>query len=126
MNLVALFRLAALVYLERTAHNFSGQSPKLDAWTGSAFDLIASLRACKHGFPLFVFGCEARTDARRIVILDAINETAKRTRSLNMQSLLRILQTIWNQDDLEVGHELDYNDKLDTILSLCETVPSFA
>ena len=126
-NLLDLFRLAALVYLERTSKNFSGQSAKIEAWTDAAFEIIAHLRVCKHKFPLFVFGCEANSDARRILILDAISETEKKQKhALNMQSLHQLVQSVWNQDDLQADRRIDYNEKLNTVFSAFETVPSFA
>ncbi|KAI5461016.1 fungal-specific transcription factor domain-containing protein [Mariannaea sp. PMI_226] len=125
-RLVSLFRLAALVYLERISNNLSGSSPKLDVWINSAFRIMTSIRACKYLFPLLIFGCEARTDAHRIIMLDTINETARKTHSLNLQSLLGLLQALWSQDDLQGMCEMDYNERLNAIISVNETIPSFA
>ncbi|KAI5462779.1 fungal-specific transcription factor domain-containing protein [Mariannaea sp. PMI_226] len=125
-NLLSLFRLAALVYLERVSNNISELSTKVNAWINSAFNIIENIRACKHLFPLLIFGCEARTDAHRVVILDAIDETSRKTHSLNLQLLRGLLQSVWIQDDLQNTSEMNYNERLSAILSSSKTIPSFA
>src|SRR5687768_17565101 len=66
------YRLAALIYLERVSGNLSGTSSKIDRWANSAFNLLENLGSLKHSFPIFIIGCEARTDEQRLVILDCI------------------------------------------------------
>ncbi|KAH8900823.1 hypothetical protein GQ53DRAFT_131017 [Thozetella sp. PMI_491] len=121
-----LYRLAALIYLERTSKDSSGESPKVHLWAESALELIAKRPACKHVFPLLILGCEARTDDHRIIILDALDQSIKWTHSQSMQSLHKILQAVWNQDDLEARSPMNYVLKMNTLLSSFESMPSFA
>jgi hypothetical protein len=123
---IELYRLAALIYLERASNNFSGQSDKIDEWTKTALDFFEAKQALKHVFPLFIVGFEARTDEQRIIVLDAVDRTVQRTRSRSMELLHVILQTAWNQDDLGGGMNLDYVTRMDAVLSSCPKVPSFA
>jgi hypothetical protein len=123
---IELYRLAALIYLERASNNFSGQSAKIDRWTQAALDFFDEKQALKHVFPLFIVGCEARSDEQRIIVLDALDRTIRRTRSRSMELLHTILQSAWNQDDLGGGANLDYITRMDAVLSSCPKVPSFA
>jgi hypothetical protein len=125
-NILDLFRLAVLIYFDRVSNHFSGRSLKIDGWINSAFGIISELQVCKQQFPLLVLGCEARTDEQRIIIMDAIYATAKATYSRSIHILLALLQSIWNQDDLQTECEIDYGVKLKVIVNSCETVLSFA
>ena len=124
--ILEVYRLAALIYLERASRNFSGTSPKLDAWVGAAYDLLAALDVCKHGFPVFIIACEARTDAQRIIILDCLGRTKRAMPTASMKILQGMIQSAWSLEDLETEREVDYMTKLDVVVSGCETMPSFA
>lgn len=123
---VELFRLAGLVYLERSSKNFSGSSRKLDLWTDKAFSIFRELHVCQHLFPLFIFACEARDDGRRTVVLDlmARREQAPHLRSLPAARAL--IQTAWTHEDLETEREVNYLRKVDLVLSSSEEIPNFA
>lgn len=124
--ILELYRLAALIYLERASRNFSGTSPKLNAWASAAFDLIIVLGYCRHGFPVFIIACEARTDEQRIIILDCLDKTQGRQPTAGMKILKDMAQSAWALDDLETNGEVDYMAKMDVVVSGCETMPSFA
>jgi hypothetical protein len=117
--------LATLVYLERQSNNFSGRSEEIDAWTDRAFALFTRLSGFDQPFPLFIFGCEARTDEQRMNILELISRTEQVPMSKNLQSVTQIILSVWVQDDLADG-ALDYFSKLDAIFSSMEIIPSFA
>lgn len=121
-----VYRLAALIYLERASNSFSGTSAKLSAWSSSAFKLLRTLGLLKHSFPIFIIGCEARTDEQRIVILDCIEMTQGAQPSPGMQIVQEMIQSAWALEDLETEKEVDYMAKLDIVISGCETMPSFA
>lgn len=120
-----LFRLATLVYLERASKNFSGQSTKLDQWTDDAFTILTKLNVCQYPFPLFIFGCEARSDSRRMAILDLIAKTEEHLHMRNVLDVRDLIQSMWVLEDLEVNGEVGFIRKLNLVLSSSEVVPRF-
>ena len=124
-QVLELFRLAGLVYLERISKNFSGQSRKLDTWTEKAFLIFNKLDTCRNTFPLFVFGCEARTDDRRMMILKLIAKTERNPHLRNLLDTKVLIQSAWIQDDLQVDGEVEYIQKLGLVLSTSDAIPNF-
>jgi len=124
-NILELYKLATLIYLERQSTNFSGESAEIKSWSDKAFPLLAQLSGFDQPFPLFILGCEARTDEQRDIVLELISKTELVALSRNLQYVTHLIQSIWVQDDLADG-TLDYRDKLDNIFSSMEIVPSFA
>jgi hypothetical protein len=120
-----LFRLSALVYLERASRNFSGQSAKLDQWLEDSFSILTKLNTCQHPFPLFILGCEARTDSRRIAVLDLIAKTEEHLHVRNFQEVRELIQSMWVQEDLDVNGEVGFIEKLNLVLSCSGVVPGF-
>ena len=120
-----IFRLAVLIYFKRASRNFSGTSPEIATMVERAYILLDDLETFNAAFPLLIIGCESRTDELRIKILAHI-ERAKKTSSLrSLHELQNILQQIWVQDDLAVDYELDYLNKLDSVISSYQIIPSF-
>ncbi|KAL9115145.1 MAG: hypothetical protein Q9227_000939 [Pyrenula ochraceoflavens] len=124
-QILELFRLAGLVYLERASKNFSGQSTELNQWAEKAFSIFSELQYCRHPFPIFIFGCEAHDDDRRMVILDLITRTEQHPHIRNLQDTRELLQSAWIHEDLEVDREVEYIRKLNLVLSSSDVVPSF-
>ncbi|EXJ90069.1 hypothetical protein A1O3_03137 [Capronia epimyces CBS 606.96] len=118
-----LFRLAALIYLEHTSRNFSGQSTKLETWIDDAFSIFAGIGTCRHPFPLFIVGCEARTDDRRRVILDLISKTQQDPQVRSFKEVGALVQAVWVQDDLEVDGHVEYMRKVNLAISTFDAVP---
>lgn len=86
--------------------------------------LLEGLETFNPTFPLLIVGCEARTDEKRIRILEHI-ERAMATSSLRgLHELRDILQQIWVQDDL-ADYELGYLDRLDAVITSYQIMPSF-
>lgn len=121
-----MYRLASLIYLERASRNFSGTSDKIDHWLSLAFNLLQLPLRMKHSFPMFIIGCEARTDEKRIIILDSIDKSQAFRPTAAMAIVRDMLQSAWALKDLETDRELDYITKLDTVISGCEMMPTFA
>jgi hypothetical protein len=121
-----LYRLAALIYLERASRNFSGTSAKIDAWSRAALQIIEKMKYCKHIFPVFIIACEARTDEQRIIVLDCIHNAVEIASSQSLQTAEEMIHRAWGLDDLETEHDVSYLAKLDLIMSVHETMPSFA
>ncbi|KFY00747.1 hypothetical protein O988_03109 [Pseudogymnoascus sp. VKM F-3808] len=120
-----LFRISALVYLERASRNFSGQSTKLDQWVEDSFSILTNLNTCQHPFPLFILGCEARTDSRRIAVLDLIAKTEEHLYVRDLQEVRELIQSMWVQEDLDVNGEVGFIEKLNLVLSSSGVVPGF-
>ncbi|KAF1816827.1 hypothetical protein P152DRAFT_504320 [Eremomyces bilateralis CBS 781.70] len=119
-----LYQLATLVYLERTSTKLSGQSEKVTQIVDSAFSIFRELETCQWPFPLLIFACEARGDGERMVILDLIAKTERKAHVRSLESLKTMVRFVWTQDDLAEG-PIDYADKMSTLMSISDSVPSF-
>jgi Fungal specific transcription factor domain len=120
-----LYRLAGLVYLSRVSERFSGQSLDIELWTDKAFSFMAQLSAIDQPLPLFILGCEARSEDQRTIVLDLISRSEQVPFSRSLKEVTGIIQSVWVQDDL-AEETLDYKDKLDAIFSSMDVVPSLA
>lgn len=123
--ILGLYKLAMLVYLHRVTADRLKQTNSIQTHIDRAFETLMQLGSCERQLPVFVFGCEARSDAQRAIILDVMSrsENSVSARSLNHVRLL--LQAIWAQDDLAEGKNLYWN-KVSYVVSCCTTIPSFA
>jgi hypothetical protein len=121
---VELYRLAILIYINRVTRNRVDQSTRVQQQIDSAFTFLSRLNSCERQFPLFILGCEARTDEQRAMILDLISRTENTIYSRSLNYVKILIRKIWTQDDL-ADRELDYWDKLTSIISCCSVVPSF-
>jgi hypothetical protein len=122
-----LYQLAMLVYLGRACENQLNQ-PVIALRTAqhvkTAFALVPQLSSCERQFPVFIMGCEARTDEQRVAILDLVSRTEKKSSSRSFNQVKHLLQAIWAQDDLAVG-DISYWDKLTSIITSCLVTPTF-
>ncbi|KAF1846635.1 uncharacterized protein K460DRAFT_395983 [Cucurbitaria berberidis CBS 394.84] len=118
-----LFQLAMLVYLNRATENLLDQSVRTQQQIEKGFALLSQLASCERQFPVFVLGCEARTDDQRTIILDLIARTESRDSSRSFNHVKLLVQAVWAQDDL-ANWGLKYWDKLSSIISCCTIVPS--
>ncbi|KAE8446305.1 hypothetical protein EG329_012052 [Mollisiaceae sp. DMI_Dod_QoI] len=122
---IELFKLAALIYLKRASRNFSGSSPEIDAMVARAYILLDDLETFNSAFPLLIIGCEARTDEKRMNILQYVERAMETSGLRSVLGLRDVLQRIWVQDDLAVDYELDYLGRLDVVISSYRIMPSF-
>lgn len=125
MVTMEIFKIASLIYLNRASRNFSGTTPQIDAMVERAYVLLGYLETFDPAFPLLIIGCEARTDEQRMRMLDHIGRVMKASSLRDLLGLQDILQQIWVQDDLAVGYELDYLNKLDAIITSYRIMPCF-
>ncbi|KAI2618208.1 fungal-specific transcription factor domain-containing protein [Hypoxylon sp. NC1633] len=121
---VELYQLALLVYLHRVSGNMLDQHNRTQQRIDKAFAMFSQLSSCERQFPVFILGCEARTDDQRAVILELISRTEKNISSRSLLYVKLLLQGIWAQDDL-AERELHYWDKLSCMISCCSIVPTF-
>lgn len=119
-----LYQLALLVYLHRLSGKALDEPVKTQQRVDKAFNLFSQMDSCQRQFPVFILGCEARTDEQRAVILNLIARTEKSVSSRSFLYVRLLLQAIWTQDDL-ADKELHYWDKLSSIISCASILPTF-
>jgi hypothetical protein len=122
-RILELFRLATLIYVVRSSEGITKLSAKLDEWIEVSFAIMSQVDVCQSPFPLLILGCEADSDERRMVLLELVSKTEKRTRSQDLEFVTDIIQAVWAQDDLADGG-LDYAHKLHVIFSSSGIVPA--
>ncbi|KAL2194434.1 fungal-specific transcription factor domain-containing protein [Corynascus similis CBS 632.67] len=122
-----LYRLATLVYLHRASFEMPWPATRTQQLVDKGFCLLARLGACDRQFPIFVLGCEARSDEQRAVLLDLITRTERGPSSRSFNYTRALLQAIWAQDDLAAtSREVGYLDKMSYVISCCKNLPTFA
>ncbi|ROV97201.1 hypothetical protein VPNG_08835 [Cytospora leucostoma] len=122
-TILELYRLAILVYVNRMSDDLLEQAGKIQKYVDKAFSLFAQLGSCERQFPVFILGCEARTDEDRTVVLDLIARTEKQHSSRSFDQVKILMKAVWAQDDL-ADRELNYWGKLSSIIGSCSVVPS--
>ncbi|RAK95682.1 Zn(II)2Cys6 transcription factor [Aspergillus ibericus CBS 121593] len=123
MTGVKLFQSAMLIYLNRTSGALLDPADT-DEQITKAFATLSRLPSCERQFPLFILGCEARTDDERCTILDLISRTEKMASSRSFFLVRKMIEAIWVQDDLS-NKGIDYAAKLSAVISCCAILPSF-
>ena len=95
------FELAALIYLNRiSGPSLDDQPLRTQQRIDKAFAVLSQLNSCERQFPVFVLGCEARTDDQRVIVLDLISKTEGNVASRSFRHIKLLLEAIWAQDDL--------------------------
>ncbi|KAJ4304914.1 hypothetical protein N0V90_000442 [Kalmusia sp. IMI 367209] len=113
---VELFKLATLIYLNRVTGDLLDQSGSIKGHLDRAFDLFSHMTYCERQYPLFIIGCEARTDDQRMTVLDLISRTEKQSSSRSLNHIKILVQALWAQDDL-ADKEVDYWKKMSSVIS---------
>ncbi|KAI1432412.1 hypothetical protein GGR50DRAFT_706673 [Xylaria sp. CBS 124048] len=118
------FQLAALVYLDRISGSPT-QPARTQQRIDKAFTLLSKLECCERQLPLFILGCEARSDEQRTVALDLISRSEGNIASRSFSHLRLLLEAIWAQDDLadRQSGDLEYGKKLTSTMSRCPFPP---
>ncbi|KXX75786.1 hypothetical protein MMYC01_207443 [Madurella mycetomatis] len=122
--IMELYRLSMLVYLNRASGNLLNQSSKTQNAIDKAFSILSVLGSCERQFPVFILGCEARSDDQRAVVLDLVSRTERNVSSRSFNYVRLLLQAIWAQDDLGNGNT-NYWDRLSYVISCCRIMPPF-
>ncbi|GAP83624.1 putative N-terminal fungal transcription regulatory domain-containing protein [Rosellinia necatrix] len=126
--LTELYRTAVLVYAARLCESRFGEArgPEVAGLLARGFALLGRARACERLFPLFVLGCEAGSDERRLAVLDCLRRTERTTHVRALDCLRRGLDSVWVQDDLHADQDvtLDYVDKLNVVIGSSPTLPT--
>ncbi|KAI0102374.1 fungal-specific transcription factor domain-containing protein [Nemania sp. FL0031] len=122
-----LYQTAILVYIGRICENRFGESRDLKSLIDKGFAQLEQAEVCERQFPMFILGCEANTDERRITILSLMRRTEEKTHVRPLDCLRRGLDSVWIQDDLHADQDvkLDYMNKLNAVISSSPTPPAF-
>ncbi|KAL4751359.1 fungal-specific transcription factor domain-containing protein [Aspergillus terricola var. indicus] len=120
-----LFHLAILVYFNRMTACALEPRSITQTRIQRALTIFAALDSCPRQFPLFIIGCEARTDEERCTVLELIDRTEKTASSRSVVILSALIKAVWVQDDLAGDRELDYREKMTAIISVCSLMPMF-
>lgn len=124
-----VFELAALVYLNRMLGPLLDDQPlRTQQRIDQAFAVLSRLNSCERQYPVFILGCEARTDEQRAIVLDLISKTEGNLASRSFKHIKLLLDVIWAQDDLVDGQhgDLSYWNKLSSTMSRFADPPCFA
>ncbi|PMD55003.1 uncharacterized protein K444DRAFT_568912 [Hyaloscypha bicolor E] len=122
------FVIATSIYLYRLSSPFIDDQQKKDALVLNGFNVLSRLDSCELQFPVFILGCEARTDCQRGGILDLISRTEGKIGSRSFKHVKAILEGIWAQNDLVDGPngEISYWNGLRAAMSRYTEPPCFA
>jgi hypothetical protein len=123
-----IFRIGVLVYIARICEaQFGEKRDDIKLLLDKAFALVRWMPTCDRLLPIFVIGCEARTDEHRMAVLDLVRRTEKNTHVRSLCCFRRGLDSVWIQDDLHADQDvtLDYLNKLSVIISSSPTLPTF-
>nr|A0A1J0HSR1.1 RecName: Full=Transcription factor iacI; AltName: Full=Iso-A82775C biosynthesis cluster protein I [Pestalotiopsis fici W106-1]APC57600.1 regulator [Pestalotiopsis fici] len=125
MLLMKLYQLALLLFLNRSFEGLIDQPIRMQQQIGQAFAILPRLSSCRQQFPIYVIGCEARTDEQRAAVLDLITKTEKMSTSRSFNHCRTLLQAVWTQDDLAEWDDISYRAKLTLVISRCAVAPIF-
>ncbi|KAJ8121257.1 hypothetical protein ONZ43_g2246 [Nemania bipapillata] len=123
-----LFTLAVLVYLGRATSDLLPELlDKTEQHIEKAFALFQTLECCDRQFPLFMLGCEARSEEHRAVYLDLVSRTQHRSQAAPLVQVETLVKASWAQSDLanHTGVKFDYIEKLNALISSCKVIPTF-
>ncbi|TAQ87809.1 hypothetical protein B7494_g3898 [Chlorociboria aeruginascens] len=125
-DLVAeLYRLAGLVYLHRAGRRSRVGFQPTESVLRNAFSIIKQLEYCESVWPLFIIGCEARSDEQRLLIHQNFSKALKRRDTDNIRSIRKMVEASWIQDDLCEDEETDYQLKINALMSANTVLPIF-
>lgn len=124
---VDVWQKATQIYLARATQT-TYPTDMLEEIIEEAFQGPIRNCPCPHFFPLFVVACEARTDARRIAILDLIDRAERSGLVRSKLWLKDVIQATWVQMDLHADDEVlaDYMATISRVLGSVDVIPSFA
>jgi hypothetical protein len=126
--LTYLYRCAALIYLNRAVAGLNMASFQHERLVREGLLLLKNLGSCESAWPLFVLACEANQDEQRLQILEILSATRRESlcRSNHVPLIQRMVEAIWNQNDLDIDCGVKYVRTLHAIISSAPSLPLFA
>ena len=129
MEAIEVYKLATTIYLVRASQSATEPAPSwLDPLIASAFRTHVRTCTCPHFFPLLILACEARTDERRVAVLEMLERVDADSAIRSVEQLREVIRALWAQQDLYADVEVlvRYTRLLDTAVSSSMGLPSFA
>lgn len=123
-----IWQMAMQIYLARASQLSDTPDVDLDGMVDDALSGPILGCACPHFFPLFIVGCEARTDSRREAILNLIDRAENSGIVRSKAWLKDVILSVWVHMDLYADEDLlvDYVGTIGTVISASGAIPSFA
>ncbi|KAI9707927.1 MAG: hypothetical protein M1820_004346 [Bogoriella megaspora] len=126
ITIVQLYLLAALLYLNRTAIQYSGDELQHRRLVDEALSHLTQVQVRDAPWPFFIIGSEARTDSQRRKVLQLSSMSQSDKQSDNTVWIQRMVEASWNQDDLDEEQSLSYTNKISAVISASPFLPVFA
>ncbi len=102
-RIAELYRLAALIYLNRIAKGQPRECKCVEDLLAQAFAILEHVDFCLRPWPLFIIALEADTEDHRKRVLDVVDASLKRRPLGSMAILNRMIREAWAQADLQSG-----------------------
>ena len=99
LSTAELYRLAALLYLQRVCPTF-GDDVRRAHYLERAFAALDTLRVVTSPWPVFLVACESQDDEQRIRILRILDRMDSARSVGNVYVMRGIIETVWKQHDL--------------------------
>ncbi|KAF2470637.1 uncharacterized protein BDR25DRAFT_286748 [Lindgomyces ingoldianus] len=125
-KIAELYRLAGLIYLHRAGRKTITVKHILQGLVEEAFTVLQALETCERSFPLFIVGCEARSDRRRAIVLGILKATQIQFAESNVLRVRAFIERFWAQDDLDPNQDIDYSSRVTAVLSRTDCLPVFS
>lgn len=126
--LAYLYRCATLIYLNRAVLQVSNASFHHRRLVREGILVLQNLGFCESAWPMLILACEANEDEQRLQILQTLWKTGREPlhRSSHVPLIQRMIEAIWNQNDLGCDSGVDYSRTLHAVISTAPALPLFA
>ncbi|RSM08203.1 hypothetical protein CDV31_008211 [Fusarium ambrosium] len=121
-----LHTIAALIFLNRAALDYSGEEAAHDVLVKRGLDILKTVGVSYTPWPIFIIACEAHRDSARLLILDVMARIEEHTGSRRLTLLRHLIEAAWNYQDLNQGRGSDYRAMLHAIVRTAPYMPFFA
>lgn len=123
-----LHRLACLIYIDRTSHRVSNSYIHHKRLVREGILLLEQMGTCQNAWPLFIIACEATDDDQRLSILSVFERSqgSVRRRSNHIHFIQHLVESVWNQMDLNEADEVDYVTVMNAVIGGVHFIPPFA
>ncbi|KAK9320299.1 fungal-specific transcription factor domain-containing protein [Lipomyces orientalis] len=125
LKIAELYRLSALVYLERILRKRLTVSEQLQGWINDAFTILSQLEVCPRQFPLLILGCEAMTEDQRLEITRIFRNTSALPTQRSIDCNRHTVERFWVQRDLLTTEDpIDYSLLFDAVMRTGDVLPT--
>lgn len=123
-----LYTCAALIYFNRAVGGISPSSFEHRRLVREGIFILHHLGFCESAWPLFILACEANDDDQRLQMSEYLSKTGQQSlQRVNHVPMIRsMVETVWNQNDLNVDSDVSYVETLHAVISTVPSLPLFA